>query len=129
MGEYAGHDVDLAVDFAGGTTFVNVAQIRDLSGPGLSRNAIDATHRDSANFWRYFIKGFKDAGEITFDLVMDQDLSSQGTAGFLGEWSDDGTSLPNWRITFPDGWTWTFRGLVSGQSMNAPLDDLLTADV
>lgn len=131
MAEYPGFNTDLYWDRAGGTVFVKVGQIRDLSGPGLSRNAIDSSHRDTTGNWMTFIRGYKDPGEISFDVILDQDLATQGTAatGLLGDFSQDGTVNPNVRLIFPDGWKWTCKGFLTGYEPSSPLDDVYSADI
>lgn len=132
MAEYAGHVTTLEWDPAGGTAFVSVAQIRDLSGPSFSRNPIDASHRNTPSYWRKHIKGFKDGGEISFDLAYDGDLASHGTAaisGLLYDFNNDAATLAKWRVTFPSGRICTMDGMVTAFEVNNPLDDLLTADV
>lgn len=132
MAEYAGHDTDLHWDPAGGTAFVLIGQIRDLGGPGLQRNPIDSTHRDVTAYWRKFLKGFKDAGELTFDVALDGDLASHGTAalsGMLYDFNNDGVTLPKFRVTFPSGRIWTCSGMITGYEPSSPLDDLETADI
>ena len=131
MTKYAGHDVDLNVDMDGGTTYTTIAQIGDLSGPSISRNAIDVTTRDTTPaFWREFIKGFKDGGEITFTLMFDPSETTHGTtSGFLKDFEVDGTVIPAWQMAFPDGTNATFDGLLSSFDVSSPLDDALTADV
>ena len=130
MAKYAGHDVDLSWASDGGTVYTTIAQVIDLSGAGYSRNAIDSTTRDNTANWRTFLKGFKDAGEVSLGLAFDPSLASHGTgtAGLLSDFDDDST-IPNFRITFPDATTWTFAGFLTSFEPSEPLDDLLTADV
>lgn len=48
----------------GGTT---VAELTNISFPGFSADDIDVTTHSSADYFREFIKGLTDAGEITFE--------------------------------------------------------------
>lgn len=129
MAKNAGHEVTLQWDAAGGTVFATIGQIIDITGPSIERNPIDVTTRDSASYYREFIKGFKDLGELTFNVVFDGDLASHGTAaaGLLSDFADDDT-IPAWRMQFPGG-TILFDGFLTGAEMAEPLDDALTADV
>ena len=129
MTKYEGGGVTLAWDNSGGTSFTDIGQVVDYGGPTLGRNSIDSTTRDDTNKWRTFIKGWKDAGELTFGVALDPALASHSTAaGFLGDFLDDST-IPNWQITFPDSTTWECLGFLTGSEPTGPLDDLLTADV
>ncbi len=125
----AGHDVTLGIDFAGGTSYTTIGQIVDLSGPSIERNPIDVTTRDSTQNYREFIKGFKDAGEMTFNVVLSLSLASHGTAatGVLSDLSDDVT-IPAYQMAFPNG-TITGSAFVTTSEMTEPLDDALTMDI
>lgn len=129
MAKYAGHDTTLGWDAAGGTSYAVIAQIVDIGGPTLSRNPIDVTSRDSTSNWREFIKGFKDGGEVTFNVIFDPGLAGHASAsGLLSDFIDDST-IPAWQVTWPDATVWTFDGFITSQEPGAPLDDALTMDL
>ena len=130
MTKYAGHDTTLGVDYSGGTAYAVIAQVVDIGGPNMSRNPIDVTTRDSTNYWREFLKGFKDGGEVTFNVIFDPGLAGHASAaGLLSDFNEDGVTLPAWQMTFADATAWTFNGFLSGQEVGQPLDDALTMDV
>jgi predicted secreted protein len=131
MSKYFGGDVLLKLALDGSTNLTTIAQVRDISGPGISRDAPESTARDSTNKWREFIKGFKDGGEVTFDIVFDPDLGTHDDAtGILADLNDDDT-IASWQLTWPDDTptTWTFNGIVTGFEPTAPYKDTLTASV
>jgi len=133
MAKYAGYGVTLQVDIdgAGAGTAAEIGQVRDISGPGLSRDTIETTARDSTNNWREYIKGLKDAGEVSFDILFDPDLTTHAKAtGILADLWDDST-IASWIVTFPDTTptTWTFDGIVTAFEPKAPMDGELSADV
>jgi predicted secreted protein len=114
-------------------TYVALANVSNIGGPGLSRETIDVTAHDSPNAYRQFVGGLKDPGEISFDinydplvhdtLVADLDLTASGGA-------------KNWKITWPKstgqvtaGNTWTFPAIMTGFEPGAPIDDKLSASV
>lgn len=125
----AGHDVTLSIDLTGGTSYTEIGQIVDLSGPSIERNPIDVTSRDSTSNYREFIKGFKDAGELTFNVILSLSLATHGTAanGLLSDLADD-TTIPECQFAFPNG-TIVIDAFVTGYEMAEPLDDALTADI
>lgn len=129
MAKKAGHEVTLRWDANGGTALVTIGQIIDITGPSIERNPIDVSTRDSTGYWREFIKGFKDLGELTFNVVFDGDLQTHGTAtgGLLSDFVNNG-SIPAWQMLFPMG-TISFRGFLTGAEIAEPLDDALTADI
>ena len=131
MSKYEGSGVTLSWAYNGGTVYTEIAQVRDISGPSYSRETVDSTTRDDANYWNTFIKGWKDGGELSFDVVFDSALATHGTAatGLLGDIDNDGTVLPKWRLTFPNNDTCTFDGLVSGYEFNYAMNEPISADL
>lgn len=131
MAKYNALGTTIGVDMSGGTTFVTIGQVRDISGPSLGRDTVETTTRDSSNAWREFIKGLKNAGEVTFEVVFDPDLSSHSYAtGILSDFASEST-LAKWRISFPDTTptTFTFGGIVTTFETSMPMEDALTASV
>jgi hypothetical protein len=120
--------VTLAVDWHSGTSYVNIGQIRDVSGPGISRNSIEVpADHDATNNYLEFFPGMTDPGEITFDINVDfsgavgtaQVLTPAGTS-ILGSFKDDYncSTLPGWRYRntgiCAGTADWTFEGFVTG---------------
>lgn len=130
MTKYAGHQATLAMDFAGGTSYTTIGQVVDVTGPSISRTAIDTTTRDNTdNYWRTFIRGMKDAGELTFTVMTDTALATHGTAsGLYGDFNQDGTVFTAVQITLPNAGTWTFDSFATAASESTPLDDAWTTD-
>ena len=127
MAKYHGFDVKLArSDGLGGWT--TIAQVRDITGPGLELNTIDATDRDSSNKWMEFVSGLKDGGEVSFDIAYDPSNATHGATSGLLDMLEQGTS-DSFQVQFPGGVSWTFTAFVTGFEPSAPLDDLLTASV
>ena len=116
----------LGVDYTGGTSYVTIAQVRDIEGPGLSRNSIDVPphHNLANNFVRKFA-GVSEAGEITFPITLDWNAASHiGPTGLSGCFEDtyNGTSLPRWRYQnsgiVGGTATWVARGFVTAMPFN-----------
>lgn len=131
MAKFNAFGTVLAWDIAGGSSYSTIAQVETIGGPTLARDSIEVTTHDSANAWREFIKGIKDGGEITFDLVYDPALGSHDVAtGVAADFSDDST-IPNFRLTFPDtaNTIWTLPAFVTGFETSEPFDDKLMASV
>lgn len=129
MAKFSGYDVLLKVKQ--GASYVAVAQVRDLTGPGLKQDTNEVTHRDG-NKWREFVGGLKDGGEVSFDVVYDPDLTTHaaGAAPGLAYMLMNGT-VGDFQLAFPDPspTTCTFNALVTSFQPNAPMGDALTADV
>lgn len=109
-------------------TYADIAQVVNIGGPALSREAIDATSMDSSGRWRQFIAGLRDAGEVTLELLFDPD--NTGQQDLRNDLSTLDT-LKNYRITFPDATptTVTFGGLITRFDPKAPMDEKLVASV
>jgi hypothetical protein len=108
------------------TTFTAIGNLHNITPPSLTRNPIETTsHNDPEDS---YVVGIKRRGEISFNLGFVPSGASHGTAsGLMKSW-DTGTK-DGWRITFPDGATWTFSGYLTNISPSAPVDEELTADI
>ena len=110
---------------------VEIGEVTDISGPGLSRDTIEVTHHKSPGMWRERIKGLKDGGEITFTISFVPTLATHSVAtGIVADFADD-TDVADWDIIFPDtaGTTWSMPGIVTGFEPAQPIDDRLSSDV
>lgn len=113
----------LGVDYAGGTSYVDIGQVADIGGPNISRGSIEApVDHDQTNNYKEFFPGVADGGEITFALNLDPSnsthIGAQGT-GLLGSFEDtEQCTLPTWEYQAPGMCggtaTWTFEGFVTG---------------
>jgi predicted secreted protein len=117
----------------GGTpteSFTTVAQVSNISGPGLSMDALDVTHHSSTAGWREFIGGLMDGGEVTVDIFYDPVAGTHdGSTGLIKDMED--RTVRNFQLVFPDAGTttWSFAALVTGFEPSAPIDGSLTASV
>ena len=59
----------------GGTT--PIPEVTSISGPGISREAIDVTHLSSDSMCKEFVAGVIDAGEVSLDLNLLPDDTDQ----------------------------------------------------
>lgn len=121
-------------DGASPENFVAVMGVKSMTGPSISRATHDTTDMQSPSGWREFIGGLNDGGEVTFEanLLPRNDTQNQEDGGFMAEFDKSScNSRGNWRISFPlcegepEGYL-QFGGIVTGQSMQFPLDDLMT---
>jgi len=111
-------------------TFATVAEVHDISGPGIKLDLIEATHHESPDATREFLPGLKDLSEVTFEIAfVPTNATHSLTTGFLKDWKD--RTKRNYQLVFPDTGptTWAFSGYVTGFNVKAPVDGLLTADV
>ena len=103
-------------------TFTAVAEVFSITGPGRSRESIDATHLDSDNGYREFIPGgVIDGGEVTIEL------------NYIPATSDvlitalENTAAGNFRITHPNLIALTFSGFCTAYEVGPiTVDEKLT---
>ncbi len=113
-----------AMDPAGGSAYVDVANVTEIGVLDASAETIESTVHGSAGGWRTFIGGLKDGGELSMNI--NYDPASHGTI-FTALGEDDVTH----EITLTDAGAAvvTFTGVVTGLSVGAPMDDKLTGSV
>jgi predicted secreted protein len=106
-----------------GTTAI--AELTSIAGLELSADTIETTALDTANGYRTFVGGLKDAGEVSISGSFNATAHSQLLTDF-----EAGTSA-SYTIEFPDrlttsGTKWTFTAIVTGYSTGAELEDLVS---
>ncbi|MCI0351566.1 MAG: hypothetical protein L0Z53_19255 [Acidobacteriales bacterium] len=107
----------------GGTT---VAEVVNISGPGIAGDTVDATHQESPDNAREFIGTLVDSGEITCDVnflpgnatqkQFITDIYAKTKASYSIVWIDGPT-------------TWTFDAIPTGFEPTANIDDKLAASI
>jgi hypothetical protein len=113
-------------DPLGGGAFAAIAELRDISGPALSRNPIETTNHNDQD--ESFVVGIRRHGEVTFQVgYIPTDASHDDTAGAINSWQNGDRDV--FRITYPDGTQWVFSGFITNFAVSAPVDDGLVADV
>lgn len=114
---------------SGTGTFEAIANVSDLSGPERSREAIEVTAHDSPNQYREFVKGLKDAGEVTATINYDPRSASISALDDDFEEKD----LREYQIvllpTTTDEHTWTFSALITDLGDAFPIDDKMEREV
>jgi len=107
-------------------TFSNMAFVTSISGPGLARDSIDASHMLSPDEWRQFIAGLKDGGEISLEL----NFRPGGSAitVLLAELNlPSAEATKSRRVLFPDTSYFEFEAYLTGVEPEDPFDDKMTA--
>jgi hypothetical protein len=57
--------------------YTQIPKARNITAPAPTRDKIDATNNDSANFTREFVQGFIDPGQVSFTCVYEHDDTTQ----------------------------------------------------
>lgn len=110
----------------GAVSFVDIAELKDITPPALTRNTIETTsHNQDAD--RYIV-GIKRHGEMSLSLnFLPGNATHDHLTGLQKSWDDGDRDI--FRITYPDGSAWIFSGFVSNFAPSAPIDEALVADV
>lgn len=99
--------------------YQDVAQAGKIKPPAGKRAEIDVTTHDSTGAYREYLPSFKDPGEVSIDILFDQNQVSHGSGanGLYGLFNATGNPTRHWKITFanasPNG-TLEFDAYVSG---------------
>lgn len=84
-----------------------IADLTSISPIGVENSDIDVTTLSSANNYKEWIPGFKDAGEVSLaGFVKSEDNMEDMLA--LAE----AQTMQSWEVEFPDGAKWFFTGYV-----------------
>lgn len=117
-------------DGGGSETFTTIAEVTDISGPGLSLDANEVTSHSSSSHYRERIGGLLDGGSVRFSInYVPTAGTHDATTGLIRDMKN--RTVRNFQLVFTDGGgtTWTFAALVTSFEPSEPIDDALTADV
>jgi predicted secreted protein len=109
----------------GTIAFVTIAEVNEITGPNMTRDVIDCTSLSSTGGYREFIAGFRNSGEVQFDLNF-----ALGGVGYDELKQDfESSVLRTYQIVLPDGSNTTlqFQGLVTALGVKIPAADKVTA--
>lgn len=111
-----------------GTT---VAQVKNISGPGLALDTEDVTTHDSAGGWEEVVGTILRSGEITLEIEYDPNLATHKNAagGIIADLI--AKTLVAYTLVFSSNptVTWSFNALCTKFEPSAPVDGALTANV
>lgn len=107
------------------SVFVELGEITSITPPNEQTDIIDATHMASPDATREYIMGLTDPGETSFEMNF---VPGSVSDELIRAVRATRAAAPC-RITFPNGVTWSFSGLVTGYEPTAPVDDKMTATV
>ncbi len=96
------------------------AGLTSIGGLELSSDTIDTTTLDATSGYRTFISSFKDAGEVSLSGFFDYTSHNTILTDFAAN------TVNAYVITFPNGGTWTFNGVVTGFKTDFGLEDLIS---
>lgn len=104
----------------GTTVSPTIAELKNVSGPGGSRDVIDASYHGS-NLFKEYVGGLIDGGSVTLEGNLET------TALNLFTTYATSSSATNFVITFPGGaGTLTFPGFLESFDTGAPIDGMVS---
>lgn len=103
---------------------VTVAGLTSIGGLELSADTIDVTTLDSESGYKEFVAGLKDAGEVPVEGYFDP-KTGKGQKELYDAYESG--EIKDFSIDFPEKIKakWEFKGIVTGISTNASLEDPL----
>jgi hypothetical protein len=111
-------------------SFATIAEVLDISGPGLKANTEDVTNHGSSGGYEEIIVTTLAAGDVKFDLNFQPVAATHSqTSGLLLDFKNK--TKRNFQLVFPDSGTttWAFSGYVTGFEPKAPVKGKLSATV
>lgn len=106
-------------------TYTAVANVNDITPPGIEREALDVTAHDSPDGYMEYIGGLINGGEVSITLHYDPAKHDTLLADL------ESVDPVNYEITWPVavGGSWQFAAIMTGFAPAAPVDDKLTAEL
>jgi len=107
------------------TNWVEIAEIKSITGPSKSRTTIDVTSLDSTGGYNEFIGGFRDGGSVVLAMIFRRDTYEIMNNDF------ESSTLQNYEILLPDdeSTSFEFEGLVTELPLTISPEDAITVDV
>ncbi len=106
----------------GSSDWVTIAEITNITGPGMTRDLIEVTSLDSTGGYREFIAGFRDGGNV----VLSMNYTRAGLDEFLADFESDDSQ--NYEIILPDSTSIEFEGFVQEFPLTIPTDSQITME-
>jgi len=109
------------------TSTGEIAQLRSITGPGVSFGDVDTTTMDSSSNYRTFVPGLGDPGELTMTMIYDPASASHKILASAAQ----SRTTKVWTVYHGSstGDTDVFSAYVKGISRTIPMDDVIQADI
>ncbi len=112
-------------------SYTDIANIKDITGPEITRETIDVTGHNSPDGYSEFLSGIGDGGELSFEMEFDPGLAAHDD---LIDYASDGglhnfyLKAPGWVSTSGGGY-WAFAGLFTSVGQSFPVKGAIMANV
>lgn len=107
------------------SSWKQLSEITDVSGPSKAREAVEVTHLNSPDKYKEFIKGLKEAGDVSLSMNFTRAQYDIMSTDFESE------NNQNYKIVIPDAERTTieFEGMITELGLAIPVGDKITSDV
>lgn len=110
-------------------TWEDLGELIEPSAPGLSKDAVEATHSRSADRYREFISGLRKGEEVTAMIALEPSAASNGTYAKLNA-DINSDEVIEYRMLFPgEATAWLFAAVTLSVTPSIPIDDRMTLEV
>ena len=99
-----------------GGSYITIAEAFSVEIPSVKTEQVKVTHYGSTGMFHEYISGFRDGGEVTFELNYFK--TEHATLDGL-----QGVTPMFWKVTLPDGSTSTFPGFLDSLGVSIPIED------
>lgn len=103
-----------------------IANVTNISGPGISADTEDVTSMESTGAWEEHVVTLLRSGEISVDLAFDPAGATHKNASGGMLYDLISRTAQTYSIVFPGSVTWSFSAFVTGWEPSAPVDGALT---
>lgn len=110
-------------------TYATISEVKDISGPGYTRDTIDVTSHSSPDGWEEVLASFKRSGELTYDLNYNPDDPTHNIDTGVFSVLDSVDGKRSFQLVWPDDHGLQFDALVTGFEPASPVTDARTASV
>lgn len=117
-----------AGDGGGSEVFTTVAEVMDISGPGVAVGTEEVTSHDSAG-WREFVATLREIGELTFTLNFNAGATQGFAAGLYLDMINRTKRNFQLVLTTTSVKTGSFAAFVTGYQFDLPVEGVIRADV
>jgi Lambda phage tail tube protein, TTP len=104
-----------------------VPQCRVMNTPDITQDYLDGTNHDSPNFFKEYVGGFKDGGDVPVEIVWNPAIAMHNTIynDLLAQ------TLLTWRVILNNATLTTFQFTAYVSKFNVPLgyDQIVTAQM
>lgn len=117
-------------DGGGPENFTTIAEVRDISGPGLSLSTEEVTAHDSPGGWEELVATILRSGQVGFGInYRPTHGTHDASTGLIADMKN--RVARNFQLVFPDAGstTWSFTAYVTGFSPAAPVAGALSAEI